>query len=374
MRSLSFYVLRQIAGPFLLFMVLMVAVVWLTELLRLLDLVINRSQSAIMFAYLTALILPTLLTIIIPIAFFAGALYALHRLNNDSELVVMWATGFSRLQLALPLLLAACIAMAMAYLCNMYLMPVCERTMKAAVFDIRADIGTAILHEGSFTTPAEGLTVFIRELEPNGEIRGILVHDNRNPKRPTTYIAERGMFVETQEGARLIMHSGNIEQAGVTSAQLSVLKFDSYVFNLDQFTNPQRTTTLETNERFLSELFHPNLTAAQQKRYNTYIAEGHNRIATPLYCLAFAMIAFAATAGGHMARASYALRLLAASLAAAGLRLAGYGALALAARNPGLIVLLYLLPLGAAAAAAISLEDKPLLSFRSRPQLAEAAP
>jgi lipopolysaccharide export system permease protein len=372
MRSLSFYVLRQIAGPFLLFMVLMVAVVWLTESLRLLDLVINRSQSAIIFAYLSALILPTLLTIIIPIAFFAGALYALHRLNNDSELVVMWAAGFSRLQLALPLLLAACIAMAMTYLCNMYLMPLCERSMKAAVFDIRADIGTAMLHEGSFTTPAEGLTVFIRELEPNGEIRGILVHDNRNPKRPTTYIAETGAFVETQDGARLIMHRGNIEQTGETSSQLSLLKFDSYVFNLDQFGNSQRSDSLQTNERYLSELFYPKLTGPQLKRYDTYIAEGHNRLAAPLYCLAFAMIAFAATARGHMGRTSYALRLLAASLGAAGLRLAGYGALAMAARNPSLNVLLYLLPLAAAAVAAMTLEDKPLLTFRPRLQLMEA--
>lgn len=373
MRSLSFYVLRQIVGPFLLFTLLMAAVVWLTELLRLLDLVINRSQSAIMFAYLSALILPTLLTIIIPIAFFAGALYALHRLNNDSELVVMWAAGFSRVQLAVPLLIAATIAMAMTYLCNMYLMPLCERTMKAAVFDIRADIGTAILHEGSFTTPADGLTVFIRELEPDGEIRGILVHDDRNPKRPTTYIAETGAFVETQQGSRLIMHRGNIEQAGATEGLLSVLKFDTYVFNLDQFGGQQRASSLETNERYLPELLFPKLTSDQMKRYKSYVAEGHNRIATPLYCLAFAMIAFAATARGSTARTGYTLRLLAASIVAAGLRLAGYGAVALAARNSGLIVLLYLLPLSSAIIAAMSLEDKPFLSFRPRPQPVEAA-
>ena len=53
--------------------------------------------------------------------------------------------------------------------------------MKDKVFDIRADIGAAILREGAFTTPSDGLTVFIRELAPSGEIRGILVHDNRDP-------------------------------------------------------------------------------------------------------------------------------------------------------------------------------------------------
>jgi lipopolysaccharide export system permease protein len=372
MRSLSFYILRQTVGPFLLFMTLMAGIVWLTQSLRLLDLVINRSQSVTMFFYLTALILPSLLTIIIPIAFFAGALYALHRLNNDSELVVMWAAGFSRFQIAVPVLLAATAAMAMTYLCNMYLMPLSERTMKSAVFDIRADIGAAILHEGSFTTPAEGLTVFIRELEPNGEIRGILVHNNRNPKRPITYIAETGMFVETQEGARLIMRDGNVEQSVGSGAQLSVLKFDTYVFNLEQFGGQQPETTLDTNERYLSELLYPEFKNAQQKRrYGTYFAEAHNRITSPFYCLVFALIALAATAKGQMARTSYALRLLVASLAAAGLRLLGYGVQALAARKPEMVPLFYLLPLAGAVLATANLAGVPFLPFEARPKSAE---
>ena len=100
MRKLSFYVLRQIVGPFLLFTLLLTLVVWMTQSLRLLDLVINRGQSAAIFAYLTMLMLPSLLVIIVPIAFFGAALYALNKLNNDSELVVMWAAGISRLQLA----------------------------------------------------------------------------------------------------------------------------------------------------------------------------------------------------------------------------------------------------------------------------------
>jgi lipopolysaccharide export system permease protein len=375
MRSLSFYVLRQIMGPFLLFMTLMTVIVWLTQSLNLLDLVINRSQSVTMFAYLTALILPSLLTIIIPISFFAGALYALHRLNNDSELVVMWAAGFSRIQIAVPVLLAATFAMTMTYLCNMYLMPLCERTMKNAVFDIRADIGAAILHEGSFTTPADGLTVFIRELDPNGEIHGILVHNNRDPKRPVTYIAQTGMFVETADGARLIMHDGDVEESERGGARLSLLKFDTYIFNLEQFGNQQRDASLGTNERYLPELLYPEFKTEQQKRhYGTYIAEAHNRITAPLYCLVFALIALAAASKGQMGRTSYALRLFMATLAAATLRLLGYGVQALAARRPEMIPLLYLLPLAGAALATASLLGITFLPSGTRPQSAESPP
>jgi lipopolysaccharide export system permease protein len=74
MSRLSFYVLKQLIGPIALFAFLMTCVVWLTQSLRLLDLVINRGQSAPTFVYLTILILPSLLILILPIAFFFGAL------------------------------------------------------------------------------------------------------------------------------------------------------------------------------------------------------------------------------------------------------------------------------------------------------------
>jgi lipopolysaccharide export system permease protein len=369
MRKLFSYILRQIFGPFVLFALLLTLVVWMTQSLRLLDLVINRGQSAAIFAYLTMLMLPSLLVVIVPIAFFAAAIYALNKLNNDSELVVMWSAGISRLQLAAPVLAMAAIAMAITYACSLYLMPLGQRTMKDKVFDIRADIGAAILREGAFTTPSEGLTVFIRELSPGGEIRGILVHDNRAPERPITYFAESGVLAQTQEGARLIMLNGNVEQGEARGARLSVLRFDRYVFDLDQYAGPQRASDRDTSERYLTELFEPQFSGADQSvRRGVYLAEAHNRLSAPLYAIAFALIALAATGKGPMARGSYMLRLAVAALLGASLRLVGYGAQGLTARSPEFLFVLYLLPLAGIAIASGVFCDLPMLPriFRRR--------
>jgi lipopolysaccharide export system permease protein len=362
MRKLSSYILRQILGPFVLFALLLTLVVWMTQSLRLLDLVINRGQSAGIFAYLTVLMLPSLLVVIVPIAFFGAALFALNKLNHDSELVVMWSAGLSRVQMANPVILAAAIAMALTYLCSLYLMPMGQRLTRDKVFEIRADIGAAILREGAFTTPTDGLTVFIRELSSTGEIKGILVHDNREVARPITYIAQTGVLAQTQAGARLIMLNGNIERAEEGGARLSVLKFDRYVFDLDQYAGQQRATERETSERYLSELLEPELAGPNPDvRRGVYLAEAHNRLSGPLYCIAFALIALAATAKGHMARAKYALRLSGAALLGAVLRLLGYAAQGTAARNPTFLAMLYVLPLAGAVIGAAVLADIPLI-------------
>jgi len=365
MRRLTFYIMQQIIGPFALFTLLLTSVVWLTQALGMLDLVISRGQSAVIFVQLTGLIIPTLLVIILPISFFAAALYALHKLNNDSELVVMWAAGVSRFQLATPVLLTALGVMLLTYACGLYFMPAGQRALREKVFEIRADIGAAILQEGAFTAPSAGLTVFIRELGTGGQIHGILVHDSRNAQQPITYLAESGIVAQTPEGARLIMENGNIQRSNDSGARLSMLRFDRYVFNLDQFAGPPSATEREASERYISELFYPETSGAgQETRRNLYWAEGHDRLSSPLYCIAFALIALAATATGHLGRSSYAMRITGGAILAAALRMIGFGAQGIAARNPAVNVVLYLLPLTGIVLGALLVAGVPLVPER----------
>jgi lipopolysaccharide export system permease protein len=353
--QLSRYVLGQLLGPVALLTLLMTSVVWLVLSPPLLDLVINRGQSAPTFLYLTSLVIPTLVAIILPIAFFFGTMFTLSRLNSDSELVVMASAGFSLRQLAAPVFIAAFVVMTITWLCALWLMPLGQRALAAKELDIRADIGAALLNPGEFEFPAKGLTVFIHQMGNNGQISGILVHDNRDTKRPSTYIAQRGVLAHTPGGNRLIMYDGTLEQSASGGAQLSVLTFKSVPLDLDQFAGPAQFAMRATNERYLGELLNPSEKdgVTPQKRIE-WLAEAHNRLSQPLYCLAFAMIALAAIMRGRRQRGALAIRLTAASLAAAGLRIAGYGVLGPASSHAALFALFYLIPLfGAAIALAV---------------------
>jgi len=357
----------------MLFTFLLTAVIWLTQALRLLDLVINRGQSAPTFVYLTILILPSLLVIILPIAFFAGTLFALYKLNADSELVVMSAAGFSKTQIAVPVFMAAAIVVALTYLCGLYLMPAGQRAMNDKVYDIRADIGTALLNEGEFNTPALGLTVFIRAIDSDGTIHGVLVHDNRVRTHPITYLAASGELVQTPGGARLVMLDGTVEDSTKGGARLSVLKFQQYNFDLDQFASPAHANERATSERFLGELFNPN-PKLPQKVQNAFVAEGHNRLSQPLYCIVFALIAMATILTGRRARGANALRISGAVAAFVIVRLAGYGVAGLAVNVPAVWPLFYLIPtLGAAVALAVLAGFEPLAWLRRRAPMEAAA-
>lgn len=348
------YVLGQLLGPVAMLALLLTAVVWLIQSLSLLDLVINRGQSAITFLYLGLLLLPTLLAIILPLSFFFGALTALQRMSGDSELVVMASAGYSMRQLAMPVMTAAMIVMALTWLCSLYLMPAGQRALHAKEGDIRADIGAALLNEGQFNNPAKGLTVFIRSISAEGGITGILAHDGRDPARPLTYIAERGQIAQTAAGARLILLDGTLQSG--RGRQLSTLTFDRTVVDLDQFAAQAQDAVRRTSDRYLPELLWPQEKVGLTERIRaTFTAEAHNRLSQPLYCLAFGLIALAAVARNRRQRGPLALRLTIASLCAIGLRIGGYGVAGAAQNQPLLLVLFYVVPLAGAGVAALVL-------------------
>ena len=371
---LSLYVLGQLVGPVVMLTCLLTSVVWLVSSLQFLDLVINRGQSALTFLYLLLLVLPQLLLIIMPIAFFFATLMTLQRLSAESELVAMASAGYSLRQLAMPVLGAAAIVMALTYLCALWLMPAGQRALRDKVLDIRADMAGALLNEGFFNTPAQGLTVFIRQLGSNGDIQGILVHDNRDRQRPVTYLAQKGILAQTPAGARLIMLDGTIQMSAQSGKQLSVLSYKSHTLDLDKFAGPTRFTALKKQERYLNELFWPPESQGITDRIrNQFFAEAHDRLSQPLYCFAFALIALAAVVRGRRQRGSIAVRLTMASLAAIGLRIAGYGILGVAQRHPMMVSVFYLLPLiGIAGATAVLMGYSPT-SILARRQMRAAA-
>ncbi len=340
--------LRQMAVPMVFGTIGMTAIVWLTQSLDMIDLVVNRGQSAMVFLKLSVLILPLLLTNILPIAVFVATLYALNRMREDSELIVMSASGISRWGLARPVIVFGGIAMLIAYSLNLYFMPAGYRTMKDMVYEIREDIAGAILREGEFITPADGVTVYIGSAPPGGDLLDLMVHNARDPDQPLTYLARRGAFVRTDSGPRLIMENGTILHRDVATNNVTLLQFDSYVFDLSQFMEPRGPHSRDLSERYLSELLNPDLTRNWDRRnIDRLYAEAHDRLSSPLYNLALALIPFVAVACGVYNRRGYAGRVALAMTAAIGVRLAGFGIQAVAAANPGLSALLYVVPLGA---------------------------
>ena len=339
--KLQQYILRQLAGPFAFFLLSLTGVIWLTQSLRFVDLIINKGLSASYFAQLTLLVLPGVLTIILPIALFAAVLYVYNSLDSDSEIVVMRASGLGNMALARPALILAVGVTVVGYFLSLYLMPTGQRAFKDMKTSLRTNLSYVLLQEGTFNTIGDSLTVYIRARQSGGEMLGILVHDSRKKQRPATMIAEKGAMVRTEAGPRFIMVNGNRQEIDHGAGQLSLLQFDRYALDLSQFVQRDDDRWLEPGERYLHELFWPGTGADDVANAARMRAEGHDRLAAPLYSLAFVLIALAAVLAGEFNRRGRRWRIVLAVVLIALVRAAGLGLVGLSAKMPALIPLLY---------------------------------
>jgi lipopolysaccharide export system permease protein len=340
MGTLERYMLRQSFGVMIFVTAALSAAIWLAQSLRLIDLIVNRGLSIEVFLYLALLILPRFLDIVLPIGVFIAVLFTFNRLTAESELVVMRSAGLSHLALAKPVLMLAGIAFLILMSLSAYFLPASNRAFKDMQFEIRNRFVSSLIQEGTFTTIADKLTIYIRSRDERGEVVGLLINDNREPHRPITILAERGLFADTPAGSRIVMVNGNRQQFDPETGKLSLLTFDRYTLDLDSLHDAPIVRFREAQERFLDELFFPAADIDPALRLG-FIIEAHQRILIPLSALSFSVIPLACLLPGEFNRRGQLKRALLAIILAFLFELLGIGVNDLASRAAAAIPLMY---------------------------------
>jgi lipopolysaccharide export system permease protein len=343
------YITRQIIFVALFVTAALTLAIWLSQTLRFLDIIINRGLPAGLALHFLALMLPGLLTIILPLSLFIAVLFVYYRLIIDSELVIVRSSGVSNLGLARP---ALTVALATTGLClglTAYGMPASYRAFHDLERTIRDSYSQILVEPGVFTDVVDGVTIFARDRSRDGQLRGVIVHDVRNKEESITYTADTGAFVSTASGPRVVLQDGTYQKTNPEGGELSVLYFDRVVVGLGDLAGDASGAERDPRELYMHELFngpYPSPSAKLQLR-----AEGHQRIVIPIYVLTFTLIALAALLHGSVHRFGRALRMAIAVAGVIGVQAAGFALQSQAAQVPALAPLMYLVPVAAAAGA-----------------------
>ncbi|MDA1310490.1 MAG: LptF/LptG family permease, partial [Proteobacteria bacterium] len=160
--SINSYIAKQLLIAILIVVVSLTCVIWLSQSLRFVDMIVNRGLPLATFIYLTMLLLPTWLSIVLPIAGFAGVIFIYNRMTGDREIVVLEASGLSPLRLARPAIFVSVGITLICYVMTLYLIPLSYRAFKELQFQIRHNYTDVLLREGVFNTIGNDITVYVR--------------------------------------------------------------------------------------------------------------------------------------------------------------------------------------------------------------------
>ncbi|MBI3700794.1 MAG: LPS export ABC transporter permease LptF [Afipia sp.] len=343
MSAIDKYIVRGTLQAFLIVLVSLTGIIWITQALRGLDLMTSQGQTILVFFGVTGLAIPLLAMIIAPIALLIAVMYTLNRLATESEIIVMNAAGLSPSRFLRPFMIATVTVSVFVAFLSLYLAPQCLRDLKQWQAEIGADVLTNILRPGEFAKLG-GLTIRISERLPGGVLTGIFIDDQRNPAERIDIIAERGAVQKNERGSVLVLQDGNLQRFETGKRDPALVAFKSYAFDLSQFSNAAQNVTYGTRERSTWNIAFPDpndpvINAAP----GAFRAELHDRFFAPLYPFAFVLLAFAVLGPARTTRQTrnFAIAVLIFGILA--VRITGFGLSTVSAAIPGAIVAQYLL-------------------------------
>ena len=306
------YITTQLFMSTLLITFVMTGVIWLFVAVRAVESMVNRGLSAKLFLTLTALQLPNFLIQILPIAVFIAVLFVYARLDSDREITILRAAGMSSFSLSKPAILLGSMVTILVYILTLYATPITYKYFRNLQWDIRYSLAHIILKEGVFNSFAKNITVYVRQRASEIELRGLLVHDGRDSNKPITYHAESGTLVESANSAKVVLLKGNSIVVDKRNPEVNrVVFFDRHILDLADIVHKPKLRFREARERNVDELLNLRKEDLGNPRdFGKFVVEGHQRLASPMTALGFALIAFVVLFTGDFSRRGHLKRVI----------------------------------------------------------------
>ena len=296
--------LSQLLVLFGFFSLVLVSVYWINRAVILFDRLIADGQPLSVFVEFTALSLPNVIRLVLPMAAFAASVYVTNRMSSESELVVMQATGYSPWRLARPVVTFGVMTGLFMLLLTQVLVPRSLEQLRFRENAISGSLSAQLLREGEFMNPTNGVTFYIREITPEGVLKDVFLTDTRNEGRTTTYTSIDGFLVTEDSGPKLVMVNGIAQTFREENRELTVTKFVDFAYSISSLiTGPgahfkpldQRSTF---NMLFATEA----VSAATGAPLGRVLEEAHGRFNQPLLCMVAALIGFSTLLVGGFSR------------------------------------------------------------------------
>ncbi len=298
------YVLSQYLLFFGFFALILVAVFWVNRAVILFDKLIGDGQSALVFLEFTALALPNLIRMVLPIAAFTAAVWVTNRLNGESEFTVLRATGSSPWRMARPAFAFGLITAGMMLILTHVLLPTSIRQLEIREADVARNVTARILNEGDFLHPAEDVTFYIRQIDDDGTLNDVFLSDSRDPDVTITYTGTRAFLVRDEDRTHLIMVDGLAQRLEYSSRRLSTTAFADFSYDISSLAksseNEARNLRAIPSHELLTR--RSDIMAEEDYTEGELAEEFHLRFARAFVCIAVTLIGFSALMIGGFSR------------------------------------------------------------------------
>lgn len=229
MKIINRYFLRQLAMIFIMLLLVLTGLAWMVQIMSMMKFLLNYGIQLTNFLGLTMLMVPFIVSIIIPFVTFIAVISVYNKMISDNEITVMAASTLSPGQLARPALIMATILTVVHFALNLWIVPASQGNFYDTQWNLRYGLAHMKLQEAAFTEMSGGLVVYVDKVSGH-DLSQVMLSDTRDEDNQITIFAEKGKLVSTLRGLSIIMTNGSLMASGTAT---TVGTFESFDMDLN---------------------------------------------------------------------------------------------------------------------------------------------
>ena len=285
MKILNRYFSRQLVAIFIMLLLVLTGLAWMLQIMSMMKLLLNYGIELTSFLGLTVLMVPFIISIIIPFVTFIAVIFVYNKLITDNEITVMAASGLAPGQIAKPALILATILTVVHLVLNLWIVPETQSQFYSTQWNLRYGLAHMKLQESAFTQLTDGLVVYVDKVSGH-DLSQVMLSDMRDKDAPITIFAEKGKLVSTPRGLSIVMTNGSMQARGDT---MTTGTFDSFDMDLN-VADKENESSFRVRRVPTLMLVKSVLDAPSEKQHKMVLSELSTRFLGPIMNLILAAL------------------------------------------------------------------------------------
>ena len=285
--KLGYYFIQEFLKNYLSILFAFGLIIWITQAVRLLDLIGEEGNSIKTYFLYILSILPKFFSRISIIIFFISFVVTISKFEEHNELRALWFSGLEKKKFINYLLRSTVIFVLILIIIRCFIVPHFSNYSRYLLLNTGVGAIGPLLKQNNFNNPLKKITIYVGKKNQINELEDIILfEDDANIKK--TIIAKSGVVINENNKNLLVLVEGSIQEER-KDRKISILDFDKTTLDLSQYSK-KTVDYYKFNEMFFLELVKRS-NNKNDVQLSNIVGELNDRIVMPLFIPSLVLLA-----------------------------------------------------------------------------------
>jgi len=285
--KLGYYFIQEFLKNYLSILLAFGLIIWITQAVRLLDLIGEEGNSIKTYFLYILSIMPKYFSKISLIIFFISFVVTISKFEDHNELRALWFSGLEKKKFIKYLIRSSIILIVILVIVRCFIVPYFSNYSRYLLLNTSVGAIGPLLKQNNFNNPLKKITIYVGKKNQINELEDIILFEDSGDIKKTI-IAKSGAAINENNKNLLVLIEGSIQEER-KDKKISILDFDKTTLDLSQY-NKKTADYYKFNELFFFELIKRFNNKDELQRTNI-ISELNDRIVMPLLIPSLVLLA-----------------------------------------------------------------------------------